>query len=103
MPFDIFQEQGHIPRSDEAQARGLLEEFAEDLDQIVVFVSHQWSQDLHPDYTDGPTANLKFRTIIKGVEQLAEDDILVLWMDWFFIAQDDNALKLLGIRSLIKS
>ena len=107
MRFDVFQGQGHIPRSDEAQAKGLLEEFAEDRDQIAVFISHQWWRDLHPDYADGPKANLKFRTIVQGVEQLSEEcDIdrrqLVLWMDWFSIAQDDKALKLKGIRSLIK-
>ena len=71
MRFDKFKAQGHIPRSNEAEAKELLEKFdAAASDQITVFISHQWWQSHHPDYTEGVNAHLKFRTVIHGVEQL---------------------------------
>ena len=107
MRFETFAQQGHIPRSDEAQAKGMLEQFTASSQQVAVFVSHRWWQDCEPDYAEGARAQLKFRTIIEGVEQLIQEAGLeraavVLWMDWFSIAQDDKALKLKGIQSLIK-
>ena len=70
MRFDTFRAQGHIPRSDEAHAKGLLDEFVAGGEQIAVFVSHQWWQKSRPDYTEGAKANLKFRTVVHGVEEL---------------------------------
>ena len=68
MRFDKFKAQGHIPRSDEAETKELLEKF--DAAASTVFISHQWWQSHHPDYTEGVNAHLKFRTVIHGVEQL---------------------------------
>ncbi len=72
MRFDAFRAQGHIPRSDEAHVKGLLEEFVAGGGQIAVFVSHQWWQKSRPDYTEGANAHRKFRTVVHGVEKLIE-------------------------------
>ena len=115
MGFETFQKQGRILRSDEAEAKGLLEEF-DARRHIAIFISHRWweqssagagEDDGHPDYTTGEKENLKFRTICVGVEELIEECDLdsgkvVLWMDWFCIAQDDAERKLSSIKSLIK-
>ena len=114
MRYVDFVQQGGIPRSDVAKRKGLLVTFDE-TEHIAVFVSHTWwlrpkdatSHDTgQPDYQEGDKANLKYRTTVRGVERLIEERGLdrskvVLWIDWFSIEQDDRALKLAGVESLI--
>ena len=108
MRFETFKGQGRIPRSDEALAQNLLEEFDASAGHIVVFISHKWWRTGHPDYTEGDNAHGKFRTVVSGVEKLIlkntsfDRSRFVLWMDWFSISQTDPAAKLDGIASLIK-
>lgn len=114
MRFDKFRAHGSCPRSDVAQANGMLIPFGEK--QVCIFVSHNWWQTAKlgargdggfdtgaPDYTSGENAHLKFRTLVLGVENLIAKDALdassvCLWMDWFSIEQDDPKLKAAGVQ-----
>ena len=74
MRVETFQAQGRIPRSDEALAKALLEEYA--APSIAVFISHQWWKGDHPDYTEGSKTHLKFRTVVHGVKRLIAKFVL---------------------------
>ena len=92
----------------------MLEEFdASSAERTAIFISHKWWQgrtktkESRPDYSEGHSKDLKFRTVVAGVEALIdqeglERDKAVLWIDWFSIDQDDPELKLKGVQSLIK-
>ena len=68
--FETSREQGRIPRCDEAQAKQMLEPFAAPAGHVAVFILHWWRQTEagHPDHTEGETARIKFRTVVRGVE-----------------------------------
>jgi len=125
--FKQLKARGFIPRSDEARRDRLVEEFdASKAGQVAIFVSHRWWQthtnsqgiptghtspqgldEGRPDYTEGENKDLKFRTVVAGVEALIKKqgldrDKVFIWMDWFAIDQDSPELKLKGIQSLIK-
>lgn len=74
MGFESFKKQGRLLRSDEAQVQELLVHFAASAGHKAVFISHRWWRtDVgHPDYTEGEKANLKFHTVVHGVELLID-------------------------------
>ena len=75
MGFETFKAQGRIPRSDEAQAKEILEHFSASAGHVAVFISHRWFQAEagHPDHTEGEKAHMKFRTVVRGVDLLIDE------------------------------
>ena len=111
-----FKELGALPRSDDAETRGLLEDFegfdsTKDGRLSCVFVSHSWweretPKTAKPDYTSGDKANLKFRVICAGVQQMIEREALepthlALWVDYYSIDQIDEGKKQAGVSSMV--
>ena len=104
--FKQLKARGFIPRSDEARRDRLVEEFdASKAGQVAIFVSHRWWQthtnsqgiptghtspqgldEGRPDYTEGENKDLKFRTVVAGVEALIKKqgldrDKVFIWMN----------------------
>ena len=107
MRWQNFSSLDHIPRSDEAQAKGLLEDGIAP-GSICIFISHSWWERSEsgsaPDFTSGTNRNLKFKTICSGISALIERgkldaSTLTLWCDYFSIDQIDEEKKRLGVQS----
>lgn len=82
IPWRIFSELDHIPRSDEARRCGWLREY-DPAQHDVIFVSHNWwtrpanvtpgVYDVGaPDILEGPDRNLKHRVICAGTRKLID-------------------------------
>jgi hypothetical protein len=126
MPFERFKAQGRIFKStkawrEEAFEKQWLVEYDASSGKVVIFISHTWwhrdfkdaSNDPNdkydrgsPDWQSGPNKDLKWRVICAGVKRLCEEkglneEDVTLWIDWQSIYQDDKAMKMKGVVSLI--
>ena len=96
VPMANFLAHGKIPRSNEGATRPRRP------DDIVVFVSHRWWGNNHPDDTD----QTKFGVICRALARLASQKSLdqtrvAVWMDFACIEQDDLAALQRGVDSLL--
>lgn len=127
--LSTLRQHGTIPRSDVAMEQELLELWPSPAGapvaasgsyvpaNVCVFISHHWWQRCAPDevtgydastpdYTHGPSQNLKYRTLCSGLDALVERERLdparvAVWMDWFSISQEDPTRKAQCIRSML--
>ncbi|KAG8470856.1 hypothetical protein KFE25_009277 [Diacronema lutheri] len=97
VPWETWARAGRIP----SHAEGLAEPVLAD-GQHVVFISHRWWRDDHPDDEHGT----KYAFIAQGVRRIAQLHSLPLermaiWLDFACIDQVDPELQNAGIASLI--
>eukprot|EP00947_MAST-08B_sp_MAST-8B-sp1_P000117 g117.t1 len=69
---------------------------------FVVFISHRWCRDKHPDDED----HAKYKLLCRGLRAIMKRDRLdealgSVWMDYACIDQDDEAKLLRGVASLV--
>ena len=109
MRWNKFETLGRIPRSDEAQLAGLMEDADDSAGVTCIFISHSWwersKETAAPDFTSGELAHLKYKVICGGVRALITREGLdasrvALWCDYFSIDQVDDARKAQGVRSM---
>ena len=111
VPLASLLDLGRLPRSSDGLTR---ERRSEDL---VVFISHRWWGDKHPDIG----SRLKYNILVRALPILAKTlncpfgcplalmnkrctcawDSMVIWIDFACIDQDDKERMMAGIKSLI--
>jgi hypothetical protein len=91
IPYDKFKELGKIPRYPENQSLCITLDKIDLENSLLVFVSHRWLRENHPDTSTGG----KYELIVEGVDKLLKTqtsgfDKCYLWIDYGCIDQDGD-------------
>jgi len=99
MPKKDFKALKRIPSFEEARKKGWIVILpAEKERKCVVFLSHRWLGDTHPDNKE----NIKLRGVQTLLDNRELEDVELIWMDFFSIpqARDNKQEQLQAINSL---